>query len=148
MIFVATDIKAAPTNYCTTAEYNEHVTTISKINDLLEKWAQLQAIMNSESPIIQAAVKSDSRYIKMASQVQTVTNLQKTHKTAKDTCVLEKNSVSGSSPTTDISDSEPVLTSSYNDTTVVTLNEAGSSVTTVTRTTTVTGTITRTTTTT
>ena len=148
MIFVATDIKASPINYCTTTEYNKHVTTISKINDLLEKWAQLQAIMNSESPIIQAAVKSDSRYIKMASQVQTVTNLQKTHKTAKDTCVLEKNSVSGSSPTTDISDSEPVLTSSYNDTTVVTLNEAGSSVTTVTRTTTVTSTITRTTTTT
>ena len=68
MIFIATAIKAAPINYCTTAEYNKHVTTISKINDLLEKWAQLQAIMNSESPIIQATVKSDSRYIKMASQ--------------------------------------------------------------------------------
>ena len=48
MIFVATAIKAAPTNYCTTAEYNKHITTISKINDLLEKWAQLQAIINSE----------------------------------------------------------------------------------------------------
>ena len=148
MIFVATNIKAAPTNYCTTVEYNKHVTTISKINDLLEKWAQLQAIVDSESPIIQAAVKNDSRYIKMASHVQTVTNLQNSHKTAKDTCVLEKNSVSGSATTTDISDSEPVLTSSYNDTTNVTLNEAGSSVTTVTRTTTVTGTITRTITTT
>ena len=93
IIFVATAIKAAPTNYCTTAEYNKHVATISKINDLLEKWAQLQAIVDNESPIIQAAVKSDSRYIKMASHAQTVTNLENTHKTAKDICVLETNSV-------------------------------------------------------
>jgi subtilisin family serine protease len=82
----------------------------------------------------------------MKNLVATVNNLKTSYTDSKDACVLETNSEPGKNIVTTVSDSEPIITSVYVDTTDEVLDENGSTVTTVTRKTTVTNTITRTTT--
>ena len=139
---------ARPTNYCTNDQYTAHVNKITKTQSLLTKWAEINTIIDSIDPGLQAAVRADSRYKRMLAKVSTVTTLKQTHETARDVCVLETDSATGEASTTAVTNSDPVLTSSYVDSTTITTDENGSTVTTVTRSTTITSTVTRATTTT
>ena len=148
LILVANSSQARPTNYCTNNQYTIHIDKITKTESLLTKWAEINTILESIDPGLQAAVKADSRYKRMLAKVSTVTTLKQTHETAKDVCVLETNLTTGQSSTDTITNSSPTYTSTYVDSTAVTTDGNGSTVTTVTRTTMVTSAVTRTTTTT
>ena len=146
LVFLANNGDARPTNYCTADEKNNFTNKIDKIDTILTKWTAVNQAISLAPPLTQNVVKQDARYIKMKNLVATVNNLKTSYTNSKDACVLETNSEAGKNIVTTVSDSEPIITSVYVDTTDEVLDENGSTVTTVTRKTTVTNTITRTTT--
>ena len=146
LVFLANNGDARPTNYCTADEKNSFINKIDKIDTILTKWTAVNEAISLAPPLTQNVVKQDARYIKMKNLVATVNNLKTSYTDSKDACVLETNSEAGKNIVTTVSDSEPIITSVYVDTTDEVLDENGSTVTTVTRKTTVTNTITRTTT--
>ena len=146
LVFLANNGDARPTNYCTADEKNSFTNKIDKIDTILTKWTAVNEAISLAPPLTQNVVKQDARYIKMKNLVATVNNLKTSYTDSKDACVLETNSEAGKNIVTTVSDSEPIITSVYVDTTDEVLDENGSTVTTVTRKTTVTNTITRTTT--
>ena len=146
LVFLANNGDARPTNYCTLDEKNNFTNKIDKIDTILTKWTAVNEAISLAPPLTQNVVKQDARYIKMKNLVATVNNLKTSYTDSKDACVLETNKEEGKNIVTTVSDSEPIITSVYVDTTDEVLDENGSTVTTVTRKTTVTNTITRTTT--
>ena len=146
LVFLVNNADARPTNYCTADEKNSFINKIEKIDTILTKWTAVNEAISLAPPLTQNVVKQDARYIKMKNLVATVNNLKTSYTDSKDTCVLETNSEAGQNIVTTVSNSEPITTSVYVDTTDEILDENGSTVTTVTRKTTVTNTITRTTT--
>lgn len=148
LVVVANEANSRPDNFCTASQKTEYTTKIGKIETLLSKWAEVNSAIEQAPPLTQNVIRQDARYIKMKNLVGTVNQLKASYTDTRDSCVLETDTMSGTSQTVTVSTSDPVLTSSYVDSSATTTDENGSTVVTVTRTTTVTSTVTKTTTTT